>query len=85
MNSIFFLSQYVICENTDLLLHRTLYQIVLCSAYAVCKTQDLETSFYSLLIAFQDLNGMGKEDYHELTEMIWVDGKEPIDIITFYN
>lgn len=28
---------------------------------------------------------MGKEDYHELTEQIYSEGKDPIDIITFYN
>ncbi len=85
MNWIFFVSQFAISDHTDLLLHRTLYQIILCSAYAISKTQDLETSFYSLLVAFKELNGMGKEDYHELTEQIYSEGKEPIDIITFYN
>lgn len=85
MNAIFLLCQCAISENTDLLSHRTLYQIILCSAYAVSKAQDLETSFYSLLVAFKDLNSLGKEDYHELTEQIYLQDRDPIDIITFYN
>lgn len=38
-----------------------------------------------MLSVFREMNGMGKEDYYELTELIYVEGREPYDIINFYN
>lgn len=85
MNSIFLLSQYAVGEYNELLRNRNLYQLILCSCYAVSRAQEVGLSFYSILIAFRDLNNLSKEAYQELTEEIYMDTDSITDIITFYN
>lgn len=67
MNSIFLLSQYALFEYPLILLNRNINHIILCSTFAVCRCQNLERSFYTILNKFQNVNNMDKNDYIELT------------------
>lgn len=85
MDSIFLLCQYALAEHTPLLFHRNIYSIILCSFYAVSRAHEIDRSFYAIINAFQELNGLGKDEYHELIEEIYMEGRPATDIINFYN
>jgi hypothetical protein len=59
----FLLCQFALSEHTNLLIHRNLYHLILCSTYAVSKAHGFDIPFYKILMAFKELNNMEKEDY----------------------
>jgi hypothetical protein len=85
MNSMFLLCQFALAEHTNLLIHRNLYHLILCSAYAVAKAKGVDTPFYKILTAFKELNNLEKDDYEQLSEQIHMGDRDDADIITFYN
>jgi hypothetical protein len=83
-DEIFQLSQFVIKEFPELAENRNLNHVVLCSAYAVCRAQNLDVKFHTILKNYKELNNLSKEAYNEIVERIPFEGEE-VDIITFYN
>lgn len=46
MNAIFLLNQYAIGEYADLLYKKSLYQLVICSCYAISRAQGINLKFH---------------------------------------
>ena len=75
--------KHVLSEKTEMLTNRHLDQLILCTIYGVCKTQQLSISFNNIITVYSEL--YQEDEVVEVIARIPGEKDENLDIIKFYN